>query len=104
MTTLAAQSLGSAQKGVYVMQSLMKGKDIFKAQQIYIYMKTDKGVVEIKFCYLMFSCDKGSSRACEESYKACEESVKAPCENTSKPPFRKITFGKRFLLFQKIFY
>ena len=60
-------------------------------------MKTDKGVVEIKFCYLMFSCDKGSS-------KACEESVKAPCENTSKPPFRKITFGKRFLLFQKIFY
>ena len=55
MTTLAAQSLGSAQKGVYVMQFLMKGKDFFKAQHIYIYIyiyiwKANKGVAKIKFC------------------------------------------------------
>ena len=39
-------------KGVNVMQFLMKGKDFFKAQQIYIYIyiyiwKVDKGVAEI---------------------------------------------------------
>ena len=41
------------------MQSIMKGKDFSKAQQIYIYiyMKADKGVVEIKFCYPMFACE-----------------------------------------------
>ena len=38
------------------MQSLMKGKDIFKAKQIY--MKADKGVAEIKFCYPMFACEE----------------------------------------------
>ena len=41
------------------MQSLMKGKDFYKAQQIYIYiyiyMKADKGVAKIKFCYPMFA-------------------------------------------------
>ena len=55
------------------MQSLMKEKIFFKAKDIYIYIyiwKTDKGVVEIKFCYPMFSC--------EECYKACEESGKIP--------------------------
>ena len=39
----------------------MKGKDFFKAQQIYIYiyifMKAKKGVAEIKFCYPMFACE-----------------------------------------------
>ena len=42
------------------MKSLMKGgKDFFKAQQIYIYiyMKVDKGVAEIEFCYSMFACE-----------------------------------------------
>ena len=39
----------------------MKGKNLFKAQQIYIYiyiyiyMKANKGVTEIKFCYPMFA-------------------------------------------------
>ena len=39
------------------MQFLMKGKVFFKAQQIYIYiyMKADKGAVEIKFCYAVFA-------------------------------------------------
>ena len=39
----------------------MKGKDFFKALYVYIYIyiytKADKGVVEIKFCYLMFACE-----------------------------------------------
>ena len=75
------------------MQSLMKGKGFFKAQHIYIYIyiyiwKVDKGVAEIKFCYLMF--------ACEESCKACEESCKDPCENTSKPPLLERIFGNKF--------
>ena len=39
----------------------MKGKDFFQTQHIYIYiyiyMKPDKGVAEIKFCYLMFACE-----------------------------------------------
>ena len=37
----------------------MKGKDFFQTQQIYIYiyMKADKGAVEIKFCYPMFACE-----------------------------------------------
>ena len=56
MTTLAVWSPGSAQNGVYVMQSLMKGKDFFKAQQIYI-RKADKGVAEIKFFYPIFTCE-----------------------------------------------
>ena len=34
----------------------MKGKNFFKAQQIYIW-KVDKGVAEIKFCYPMFACE-----------------------------------------------
>ena len=38
------------------MQFLMKGKDFFKAQQIYIW-KADKDVEEIKFCYPMFACE-----------------------------------------------
>ena len=44
------------------MQSLMKGKDFSKAQQIYIYiyiyiyMKAYKGVTEIKFSYPIFAC------------------------------------------------
>ena len=47
-------------KGVYVMQSLMKGKDFSKHSRyiyiyIYIYMKADKGVAEIKFCYPTFA-------------------------------------------------
>ena len=33
----------------------MTGKDILKAKQIY--MKVDKGVAEIKFCYPMFACE-----------------------------------------------
>ena len=46
-------------KGVLVMQSLMKGKYFFKAQQIYIYIwKADKGVAEIKFCYPKFACEE----------------------------------------------
>ena len=49
------------------MQSLVKGKDFFKAQQvyilylyiyIYIYMKANKGVVKIKFCYPVFACER----------------------------------------------
>ena len=45
------------------MQPLVKGKDFFKAQQIYIYIyiyiwKVDKGVAEIKFCYPMFACEE----------------------------------------------
>ena len=43
------------------MQFLMKGKDFFKAQQIYIYIyiwKANKGVSEIKFCYPMFACEE----------------------------------------------
>ena len=42
------------------MQSLMKGKDFSKHNRyiyIYIYMKADKGVAEIKFCYPMFACE-----------------------------------------------
>ena len=41
------------------MQSLMKGKDFSKAQQIYIYiyMKAYKGVTEIKFSYPIFACE-----------------------------------------------
>ena len=46
------------------MQSLMKGKDFFKVQQIYVCVcvcvcvwKVDKGVAEIKFCYPMFACE-----------------------------------------------
>ena len=45
----------------------MKGKDFFQTQHvyiyvcvyiyIYIYMKVDKGVAEIKSCYLMFACE-----------------------------------------------
>ena len=42
-------------KGVYVMQSLIKGKVLFKAK--HIYMKADKGVAEIKFYYPMFTCE-----------------------------------------------
>ena len=35
----------------------MKGKDFSKHNRyIYIYMKADKGVVEIKFFYPMFAC------------------------------------------------
>ena len=61
-TMPAVRSPGSTQKGVYVMQFLIKGKDIFKAQRIYIYIyiyiwKEDKGVAEIKFCYPMFTCE-----------------------------------------------
>ena len=59
-TMPAMRSPGLAQKGVYVMQFLMKGKDFFKAQQIYIYIyiwKADKGAVEIKFCYPMIVCE-----------------------------------------------
>ena len=103
MTRLAVQSLGSAQKGVCVMHS------------IYIYMKADKGVAEITFCYSCLhvkesckaceeSCKecKGSSKACEESCKACEESGKAPHENTSKPPFWKTIFLENdFCSFEK---
>ena len=61
----------------------MKGKDFFKAHQIYIW-KADKGAVETKFCYPMLTC--------EESCKACEESDKALCENTSEPSFWKKDF------------
>ena len=42
------------------MQFLLKGKDFFfKAQHIYIYiyMKADKGVAEIKFCNPKFACE-----------------------------------------------
>ena len=53
------------------MQCLMKGKDYFKAQRVYIYI------------YIYMKVDKGVG----ESGKACEESCKAPCKNTSKPPF-----------------
>ena len=31
--------------------------DIYVYIYIYIYMKADKGVAEIKFCYLMFACE-----------------------------------------------
>ena len=75
---------GLAQKGVYVMQSLMKGKDFFKAQQTYIW-KAGKGVAEIKFSILRV----------KKSGKACEESYKTPCENTSKPPFLKKDFSRK---------
>ena len=44
------------------MQFLMKGKDFFKSQLIYIYVyiynKADKGVAKIKFCYPMFACEE----------------------------------------------
>ena len=71
------------------MQSLMKEKDYFKAQQgyiyIYIYMKVDKGV--------------------GESGNACEESCKAPCKNTSKPPFlEKGFFWKKIIALLKTVY
>ena len=60
VTMPAVRSPGSAQKG-RTCQFLMKGKDFFKTQQIYIYiyiyMKADKGVAEIKFCYPMFACE-----------------------------------------------
>ena len=55
-------------KGVYVMQSLMKGKTFPNTTDIN--MEIDKGVSKIKFCYPMF--------ACEEIHKACEESDKSP--------------------------
>ena len=34
----ATEVVFGLKKGVYVMQSLMKGKDFYKAQQIYIYI------------------------------------------------------------------
>ena len=82
------------------MQSLMKGKDFFKAHQIYI-QKADKGVAEIKFCYPMFTCEE-SCKECEESGKTCEESNKAPCENTSEPPFWKFFFALLKTVYQDI--
>ena len=41
------------------------------------------------------ACEE-SDKTYEESDKVCEESDKAPCEKTSKPPFRKRSFVKRF--------
>ena len=70
------------------MQSLMKGKDFPKhSRYIYIYMKVDKGVVKIKFCYPMF---------------ACEENGKAPCKILQSLPFKKGFLEKYFCSFENI--
>ena len=56
----AVQSSGLAQKGCICHAILNKGEILFQNTAdiyiyIYIYMKANKGVVEIKFCYPMFA-------------------------------------------------
>ena len=56
------RSLSSAKKGCIYHAILNEGERLLPSIAdiyiyIYIYMKADKGVVEIKFCYPMFACE-----------------------------------------------
>ena len=60
--------------GVDVLQSLMKAKDFFKAQKIFIW-KQIKVQRKLNFATLCLHV-KENYKTCEESDKACEESCK----------------------------
>ena len=52
------QSSSSAKKGSVCHAILNKEERLFQSTtDIYIYMKVDKCVAEIKFCYPMFTCE-----------------------------------------------
>ena len=60
MTTPAVWSPSLAKKGCICHEILNEGERLFPNIAyiyIYIYMKANKGVVEIKFCYPMFACE-----------------------------------------------
>ena len=55
---LVVRSLGSAKKGCICHAIRNEGERIFpNTTDIYIYMKADKGLAKIKFCYPMFACE-----------------------------------------------
>ena len=86
------------------MQSLMKGKDIFQTQQIYIYIyKQIKVYQKLIFATLCLHV-KESSKACEESDKACEESGKAPWKYLIASLLDKDFLEKYFFALLKIVY
>ena len=53
---LAVRSPGLAQNGCRCHAILNEGERLFP-NTIDVYMKADKGVAEIKFCYPMFACE-----------------------------------------------
>ena len=82
----------SSTKKCCICHEILNERERFsQTQQIYIYiytyMKVDKGVVKIKFCYPMF---------------ACEENGKAPCKILQSLPFKKGFLEKYFCSFENI--
>ena len=90
-------------KGVDVMQSLMKGKDFFKAQYIYIWKQINVQR-KLNFSTLCLHV-KESCKVCEESNKACEESDKALWKYLTASLLEKDFFWKKiFFALLKILY